>query len=69
MNLEDAINELCKRGVLSGKWQYYLDIHNKVDSLMKSGLSRGRAVIEISSSLKKTPQTIYYALREAKRLL
>ena len=58
-----TIEQLFNAGIISAKAHFYIDVHDKVKSLMKATrLSKGKAIKEVARNLNITPRTIYNAM-------
>jgi hypothetical protein len=53
------LEQLFREGVISYKGYMTLHIRDKVDSLMRSGRSRGEAVRHVANEMKMSRQNIY----------
>ena len=58
-----TIDQLFNAGIISAKAHFYIDVTDKVQSLILAGkLSKGKAIKEVAKSLNITPRTIYNAI-------
>ena len=53
---------LYQEGFINHKAYLTLEVRNKVDSLMRQGLSRGRAIKKVSEEVRLTTRMIYHYL-------
>lgn len=58
-----SIDELFNAGIISAKAHFYIDVSDKVNSVMKaSKLSKGRAIKEVAMNLGIAVSTIYRSI-------
>ena len=59
-----TIDELFKAGVISAKAHLYIDIHDKVKSLVKASykMTKGKAIKEVAHNLNVGVTTVYRAV-------
>jgi hypothetical protein len=53
------MTDLFKQGIISYKVCMMLPVRDKVDSLMRSGLSHGQAVVHVANEMALTRQALY----------
>ena len=58
-----TIDELFNAGIISAKAHFYIDVTDKVKSLiLATKMSKGRAIKEVAKNLNITSRTVYNAI-------